>query len=349
MPNLGLLHSPLRILFAGSPEIAVPSLLAVGKAFTLVGVLTNPPAPKGRGLSPAPTPVAQAAAEHFPGVPVLAPERLGPAQRETVSVLQPDLLVVFAYGRIFGPKFLGLFPQGGVNVHPSLLPRWRGPSPIPYAILARDEETGISVQRLALRLDSGDVLGRQRLPLSGRETAGQLSEWAAGAGAELLAAVLSRIADGSVSAEPQDETLATWSHQMSKDDGLVDWSRSAIEIDAMVRAYTPWPGAWTTLGGERLGLLETRPYADETGYPGAGEPETGQPGTGKAEPGTVAGIDKSRGIMVQTGAGLLALRVLQARGKKPLAYRDFANGARNLPGARLGDTGSSPATPASGR
>jgi methionyl-tRNA formyltransferase len=336
--------SPLRILFAGSPEIAVPSLLAVGKAFKLVGVLTNPPAPKGRGLSPAPTPVALAAAEHFPGVPILAPERLGPAEREAVNALQPDLLAVFAYGRIFGPKFLGLFPQGGVNVHPSLLPRWRGPSPIPYAILARDEETGISVQRLALRLDSGDVLGRQRLPLSGRETAGQLSEWAAGAGADLLVAVLSRIGDGRVSAEPQDEKQATWSHQMSKDDGLVDWSRSALEIDAMVRAYTPWPGAWTTLAGERLGLLETQPYADETG-----NLESGHPDTGIAEPGRVVGIDKSRGIMVQTGAGLLALRVLQARGKKPLAHRDFANGARNLPGARLGNTGFSPVAPASGR
>lgn len=334
----------MRILFAGSPDIAVPSLLTVGKAFELVGLLTNPPAPKGRGLAPAPTPVAQAAAEHFPGLPILAPERLGPAEREIVAALQPDLLVVFAYGRIFGPKFLGLFPQGGVNVHPSLLPRWRGPSPIPYAILARDAETGISVQRLALRLDSGDILGRQRLPLSGRETAGQLSDWAAGVGAEMLGAVLSRIADGSVSAEPQDEGLATWSHQMSKDDGLVDWKTSALDIDAMVRAYTPWPGAWTTLHGQRLGLLETVPYTAEPG-----SAESGSTGIGNAEPGTVAGIDKSRGIMVQTGAGLLALRVLQARGKKPLAYRDFANGARNLPGACLGDTGIGPAILASGR
>lgn len=327
----------MRILFAGSPDIAVPSLLAVGKAFELVGVLTNPPAPKGRGLAPAPTPVAQAAAEHFPGVPILAPERLGPEERAAVAALQPELLVVFAYGRIFGPKFLGLFPLGGVNVHPSLLPRWRGPSPIPYAILARDEETGVCVQRLALRLDSGDVLGRQCLPLAGRETAGELSDWAARAGADLLVAVVSLIAESRVSAEPQDEKQATWSHQMAKDDGLVDWSRSALEIDAMVRAYTPWPGAWTTLQGQRLGLLETRPIVDETGLA-----ETASPETGNSKPGTVVGIDKSRGIMVQTGAGLLALTVLQARGKKPLAYRDFANGARNLPGACLGDAGSGP-------
>jgi methionyl-tRNA formyltransferase len=323
----------MRILFAGSPGIAVPCLLAAGRDFELAGVLTNPPAPKGRGLAPAPTPVAEAAAQHFPGVPILAPERLGPAEREAVAALKPDLLAVFAYGRIFGPKFLSLFPLGGINVHPSLLPRWRGPSPIPYAILARDAETGISVQRLALRLDSGDVLARQHLPLGGRETAGELSEWAAGAGAELLAAVLPLIAEGSETAEPQDEALATWSRQMSKDDGLVDWSRSALDIDAMVRAYAPWPGAWTTLGGERLGLLETLPCLDDQGSNGAGNC-----GSAAAEPGTVTGIDKSRGIMVQTGAGLLALRVLQARGKKPLAYRDFANGARNLPGARLGDT-----------
>jgi methionyl-tRNA formyltransferase len=328
----------MRILFAGSPEIAVPSLLAVGKAFELIGVLTNPPAPKGRGLAPAPTPVAQAAAEHFPAVPILAPERLGPAEREAVAALQPDLLAVFAYGRIFGPKFLGLFPRGGVNVHPSLLPRWRGPSPIQYAILARDAETGVCVQRLALRLDSGDILGRQRLALNGRETAGGLSDWAAGAGADLLGAVLSLIAEGRESAEPQDEGLATWSRQMSKDDGLVDWSRSALEIDAMIRAYTPWPGAFTLFHGERLGLLEAVPYTIEQGSAAsAGDASVGDVSVSD-EPGTVVGIDKSRGIMVQTGAGLLALRVLQARGKKPLAHRDFANGARNLPGARLGDT-----------
>ena len=123
---------------------------------------------------------------------------------------------------------------------------------------------------------------------------------------------------------------------MSKDDGLVDWETSAVELDAMVRAYTPWPGAWTTLFGQRLGLLEVEPCL----------PEPGSADTGGAEPGTVVGIDKSKGIMVQTGAGLLALRVLQARGKKPLAYRDFANGVRNLPGARLGDPGYEPATPA---
>ena len=203
------------------------------------------------------------------------------SEREIVTALKPDLLVVFAYGRLFGPKFLKLFPQGGVNVHPSLLPRWRGPSPIPYAILSRDAQTGITVQRLALALDSGDVLGRLILPLNGSETAGQLSDWAAEAGAELLVDVLSRIAEGSVSAEPQDEAQASWSHQMSKDDGLVDWNRSAVDIDAMIRAYTPWPGAWTTLGGERLGLLEARPYSEDFSEAVAGTAEPGQeqPGT----------------------------------------------------------------------
>ena len=161
-------------------------------------------------------------------------------------------------------------------------------------------------------------------------------------GADLLGTVLSLIACDSVSAEPQDENLATWSHQMSKYDSLVDWSRSALEIDAMVRAYMPWPGAWTTLHGQRLGLLEAVPYAVEPGNASMGTTAPGQAVMANVEAGTVVGIDTSRGIMVQTGAGLLALRVLQVRGKKPLAFRDFANGARNLPGARLGDTGFGP-------
>jgi methionyl-tRNA formyltransferase len=317
----------VRVLFAGSPEIAVPALATISARHHIVGVLTNPPSAKGRGLSLSCTPVADAAATF--GVPILAPERLGPAERDAVAALKPDLLVVFAYGRIFGPKFMALFPWGGINAHPSLLPRWRGCAPIPYAIVHRDAVTGVSIQRVAPEMDSGDVLARQEIALNGTETTESLSALSATLGAELLAAVIDQLEAGTSQGEPQDESAATYCCALSKDSGMVDWSLAAVDIDARVRAYHPWPGAWTYLSGERLAIISSHPWqVDSTVV-------TAAAGSG-AEPGMVISVDKSRGIMVQTGKGLLALMRLQLRGKKPMDYKDFANGARGLVGTRLG-------------
>jgi methionyl-tRNA formyltransferase len=311
----------VRILFAGSPEIAVPSLEAIAALGDLVGVLTNPPSPKGRGLSVSPTPVASAALGM--GIPVLAPERLGPTEREWVGALKPDILAVFAYGRIFGPRFMALFPRGGINAHPSLLPRWRGPAPIPYAILHRDLVTGVCIQLVAPELDSGDVLLRQEIPLSGNETAESLSALAASAGARLFVQALGDIESGTARGEPQDGTLATWSRVIAKEDGLVDWSADVLDIDARARAFRPWPGLYTDFAGQRLAIIAMRAWPDE---------DAGQ------VPGTVISVDKSRGIMVQTGRGLAALEHLQLHGKKAMVFKDFANGARGLVGSRLGSS-----------
>ncbi len=309
----------MRVLFAGSPEIAVPALEAVAARHSVVAVLTNPPSAKGRGLCLSCTPVAAAAAAL--GIPVLSPERLGPAEREAVAALRPESLVVFAYGRIFGPKFMALFPKGGINAHPSLLPRWRGCAPIPYAILNRDPATGVSVQYVAPRMDSGDVLARRDIALDGSETTESLSALSAAVGAELLVGVIDAIEAGTARGEPQDESRATYCAALTKDGGLVDWALPALDIDARVRAFHPWPGAWTTLSGERLSLLAARPWPD---------------GSSASAPGTVISVDKSKGIMVQTGEGLLALARLQLRGKRPMDFKDFANGARGLVGTRLG-------------
>jgi methionyl-tRNA formyltransferase len=318
----------VRILFAGSPGIAVPSLEAIAALGDLVGVLTNPPSAKGRGLAVSPTPVASAALGM--GIPVLAPERLGPAEREWVGALKPDILAVFAYGRIFGPKFMALFPRGGINAHPSLLPRWRGPAPIPYAILHRDPVTGVSIQRVAPELDSGDVLARQVIPLAGDETAESLSEIAAATGARLFVQALRDIESGTEVAERQDGSAATWSRVIVKEDGLIDWTAAALEIDARSRAFKPWPGVYTDFTGQRLAILELHPWPDED--------------AGLA-PGTVISVDKSRGIMVQTGRGLAALERLQVHGKKAMVYKDFANGARGLVGSRLGSSGAGSTAP----
>lgn len=309
----------MRVLFAGSPAIALPALERIAAEQELVGVLTNPDSQAGRGLAAVRTPVAEKAASL--GVPVLSFERLGAEAREAVSALAPDLLVSFAYGKLFGPRFMALFPKGGLNVHPSLLPRHRGASPIPAAILARDAETGVSIQAIAPELDSGDLFAVGRIALTGRETTASLSETAAALGADLLAAVLRDLAAGRASATPQVGE-ASYCAVISKEAGLVDWKASALDIDAKIRAFDPWPSAFTYLGSTRLALLESQPWPGEAG-PGA-------------SPGTVVALDKARGIMVQTGEGLVALRRLQLQTKKALPWREFANGVRDLAGTTLG-------------
>lgn len=315
----------MRILFAGSDDIALPALSALIHGGSLVGILTNPDSPRGRGREESPTPIAALAAREAPGLPVLKPQKLDAALREEVAALAPDLLAVFAYGKIFGPKFLSLFPSGGVNVHPSLLPRWRGCSPINAAILARDAETGVCVQRLAQKMDCGDILARRIVPLSGRETAESLSADCARIGAELLAQALADIDSGRDSGEPQDESGATYCGMIKKEDGRVDWKADAKSIDAKIRAFTPWPEAFCYSGETRLALLEAEPLeASDAAAPSI-----------PAEPGKVLSLDRKRGILVQTGEGILAVTRLQLEKKKPLPFKDFLNGARDFLGSTL--------------
>lgn len=320
----------MRVLFAGSPDIAVPSLVRLSFEQEVVGILTNPESQKGRGLCSACTEVAEAAASLFRGaVPVLAFERLGPEARMAVAELEPDILVSFAYGKIFGPKFLALFPRGGLNVHPSLLPKYRGPTPIQAAILAREPETGITVQRIALGMDEGDILGVERLRLSGYENALDLAETAALLGADLLSRVLEDLEAGRAADRPQ-EGEASYCRLIGKDDGLLDWRLPVLELDAKVRAFHPKPGAFTSLRGLRLNVLESFPYPGVTfATPQGLDFED-------AAPGTILGLDRSRGIMVQGIDGLVALRRLQLQHKKALSFKEFANGVRDLTGAVLG-------------
>lgn len=318
----------MKVLFAGSPEIAVPALEAVAAAHEVVGVLTNPDAVAGRGRVPVETPVAARARTLLPGVPVLKPESLKSEARGAVGPLGAEVLVVFAYGHIFGPKFLALFPRGGINVHPSLLPKFRGATPIPAAILAREAETGVTVQTLALQTDSGDILAQERIPLSGRETTGSLSLTAAEAGARLAVRVLGGMAAGSLVPVPQDGSAATFCGMIGKEDGLIDWSRSATEIDAQVRAYDPWPGTYTLFNAARLAILAAAVHTPEGPAGGADAP---------AEPGTVTGLDKEAGILVQTGKGTIAIGRLQLQAKKALDWRSFLNGTHGFIGARLGN------------
>ena len=319
----------MRVLFAGSPAIAVPSLEAIaalsGEGFTLAGLLTKADSPKRRSSKPEPTECAAATAAQ--SIPLLKPEKLDSAVREQTAALNADLLVSFAYGKIFGPKFLALFPLGGINIHPSLLPQYRGPTPIPAAILNRETVTGITIQRLAAEMDSGDILVQETVPLSGRETTASLSETMAKKAAELLPATLRDIAGGTLTARPQDHGAATYCSLIKKEDGLIDWSRSAAEIDAQIRAFDPWPLSWTTHGDLQLFVLKAEALNSA--------PENAD--NAPALPGQVLGKLKDKGILIQTGKGILAVSELQYRTKKALEWNSFLNGARNFMGAKLGN------------
>jgi methionyl-tRNA formyltransferase len=312
----------LRVLYAGSPEASAKVLTHLLNAYdcksgspavALVGVLTNPPSAKGRHKELVHTAVARAAAEA--GLPVFTPAHLDAECRASIAALAPDIFVCFAYGHIFGPKFLDAFPLGGVNLHPSLLPRWRGPTPVPSAILAQDAVTGVTVQRVALEMDAGAILAQEKIVLSGNETGESLLAHAADIGAGLLTGLLDEIAANREvpPGVPQDERAATFCGRFTRGDGRIDWRKSAAAINAQVRAYHPWPGAWTVVQGVTV-------RCTVTSLGGSGARGTSPP------PGTIVGTDKTFGILVQTGDGILGLTRLQRAGKKEAPWQDFLNG-----------------------
>jgi methionyl-tRNA formyltransferase len=260
------------------------------------------------------------------GIPppvLIKADHLGGAEREHIAALSPDLLLSFAYGRIFGPRFLALFPQGGINIHPSLLPKYRGATPIQAAILGGDRETGISIQRITAEMDAGNVILRESFPLNGRETTADLGARAAEKSAALLRRLL-REGLYRLPGEPQDHGAAIYCGRIAKEDGRIDWRGSAAAIDAQIRAFTPWPLCLTRRGAEELYILAGRPYPG-----GAAEKPAAAP------PGTVLGADKDRGILIQTGEGVFGAERLQFRTKKALDWRSFLNGAHNFLGSLL--------------
>lgn len=329
----------MRVLFAGSPDIAVPSLMAVsemelgGKGIVLAGILTNPDSRRGRHGVEEPTDVSAAAAaldiirgkSGLPPIVQLKPEKLDERAREETAALSPDLLVSFACCRFFGPRFLALFPCGGINIHPSLLPKCRGASPIPAVILAGEEETGICIQRLAPQMDSGDILMADVFKLSGRETTLSLGVTVGRRAALLLVELLTDFTARAEAAMPQ-QGEASYCREIKKDAGLLDWEKSAEQLDAQIRAFTPWPLSFTRFGKDLLFILEAQPL------PSGGMPDGAQ----RAAPGTVLGTDDNFGIMIQTGNGILAISRLQMQAKKAMNWKAFCNGCRDFIGRKLG-------------
>jgi methionyl-tRNA formyltransferase len=324
----------MKVLFAASPAIAVPSLEALSReeGIELAGVLTNPDSQKGRHGNLSPTETGEAAQKinrQLDGqgkkkFPVFKPEKLDTYAREQITGTNPDLLISFAYGHIFGPKFLALFPLGGINIHPSLLPKYRGPTPVQAAILNRDRESGISIQRLCADMDGGDILASQKLQLTGEETAASLSAIVSEKSALMLPEVLRNIAAGKIQGVPQDNNQASYCSLIKKDDGIIDWKTSAAGIEAKIRAYDPWPLCATFHNERQLFILKANIF------------EKDDRKSNSCKPGFVMGIDKQAGILVQTGEGILAVTELQYQAKKALHFLDFLNGARDFAGSVLG-------------
>lgn len=321
----------MRIVFFGSPDYAVPSLracLALPDA-EVVAVVTQPDRPRGRSGAALPTPVKALAIEA--GVrAVFQPERIRRDIAEAIAALHPDIGVVAASGHILPSYLLALFPRRVLNVHASLLPRHRGASAVASAILAGDGETGASIMEVVREVDAGPIVAQTRLAIGPLDTTGTLTGRIAEAGAALLADVLPRWVAGEVTSAPQDASLATFAPKLSKEDGRIDWSRPAAEVDRAIRAFQPWPTAFTTYGDAPLTVHAAWPLAGTYDLaPGAVLGGDGQPLT-PLLPGRVA-----RALVV-CGEGSLALLELQRPDKRSTPIEAYLNGDRALIGSRLG-------------
>lgn len=309
----------MRVVFMGSPDFALPALrrLIEGEA-EIVGVFTQPDKPAGRGRRLLPPPVKVLALEH--GLPVFQPRSISkPDAVEQLRALRPDVGVIAAYGQLLRQPVLDVPRHGILNVHASLLPRWRGAAPVAAAILAGDAATGATIMKVELALDSGPMLGAVEVPIAPDDTTATLTPRIAQAGAALLVEVLPRWIDGSLIAAPQDSARATYAPQIKKADGLIDWTHhDADTIGRMVRAYNPWPIAYTHLDGEPLRIHEARPITSRGG----------------AAPGTVVVSDM--GFTVATAGNDLVVTKVQPAGRAVMSARDFARGRRDLNGKVLG-------------
>lgn len=301
----------LRLVFAGTPAAAVPSLERLAASgHQVVAAVTRPAAPLGRKRVLTPSPVA-VAAERL-GIHVIEAARLGDDATGRITALRPDLGVIVAYGGLVREPLLSAPRHGWINLHFSLLPAWRGAAPVQHALIAGDAETGASVFRLVPELDAGDVYGMRARAIAPDETAGELLEELAASGAELLAEVVDGIASGAASATPQSGE-PTFAPKLGIDDARLDWTRSADEVRARYRGVTPEPGAWTTVDGQRLKVIELA------------EPPADPAGVAPLPPGEITAAGRT--VLIGTGTTTLELRRVQPAGRSPMSAGDWWRGA----------------------
>ncbi|BEH12662.1 methionyl-tRNA formyltransferase [Marinobacter shengliensis] len=310
----------MRIVFAGTPDFAATALKALLEAgYNLVGVYSQPDRPAGRGRKLMPSPVKQVALDA--GIPVFQPVSLKPedAQQE-LAELKPDVMIVAAYGLILPKAVLDIPTHGCLNIHASLLPRWRGAAPIQRAIAAGDAETGITIMQMDEGLDTGDMLLKVTTPIHADDTGGSLHDRLADMGGKAIVEALVQLANSELAPEPQNDADANYAHKLSKEEGHIDWSRSAIEIERLIRAFNPWPGTFTDLGEQRIRLHQATALEQSC----------------DKEPGTVISRERE-GVEVACGTGTLKITSVQLPGSKAQSISDLINGGKQvlLPGQEL--------------
>jgi methionyl-tRNA formyltransferase len=310
----------LNIVFMGTPEFAVPSLLQMLKnGYNVAGVVTQPDRPKGRKRELAPPPVKIAALEA--GLPVMQPERLRhPDAVAELAKWRPDLIVTAAYGQILPKTVLDMPPLGCINVHASLLPKYRGGAPIHHAIMNGERVTGVTIMYMAEGLDTGDIISKVEVPIGDDDNVGTMFEKLAHAGAELLIETLPKIMSGQAERVPQDESQATYAPNITREQERIDWNRTAVQLFNQVRGMNPWPVAHTIWNGEVLKIWECRAASEEKAA---------------GRPGEVLSV-KPTGIDVACGSGVLTITRLQPAGKKAMDAADFVRGGKLQEGTVFG-------------
>lgn len=303
----------MNIVFSGTPKFALPSLEALlASSHKVIAVYTQPDRPQGRGLKVAPNSIKQLALTYH--LPIYQPETLrDPNAQQQLKALKPDIFIDVAYGLFIPKELLNMPHYGCINLHPSLLPRWRGAAPIQSAILVGDKVTGVSIIKLSEELDAGDILKQQEASIEDQDTTASLSHNLAALGAELLLEVLAEIENGTVKSWSQDSTFSTYAHKIKKEDACINWNLSAIEIERRVRAFNPWPIAYTIIDDQTIRIWDAQIL----------------PNTADATPGTIINIDKN-GIDVATKNGILRLTKLQFPGKKVLTIAEILNSQQRL-------------------
>jgi len=310
----------VRIVFAGTPDFAATALKALLEAgYNLVGVYSQPDRPAGRGRKLMPSPVKQVALDA--GIPVFQPVSLKSedAQQE-LAALKPDVMIVAAYGLILPKAVLDIPTHGCLNIHASLLPRWRGAAPIQRSIAAGDAETGITIMQMDEGLDTGDMLLKTGTPIHADDTGGSLHDRLADMGGKAIVEALVQLANSELAPEPQNDADANYAHKLSKEEGHIDWSRSAIEIERLIRAFNPWPGTFTDLGEQRIRLHQASALDQSS----------------DKLPGTVISRERD-GAEVACGNGTLTITSVQLPGSKAQSISDLINGGKQvlLPGQEL--------------